>query len=52
VLAIVAAGVLLELGARGGPDHPGDKYRYAGATPAGAMVGAAGLCAVVAALTF
>ena len=45
-LAVVAAGVLLELGARGGPGHPDDKYRYAGATPAGAVIGAAGLAAI------
>jgi hypothetical protein len=45
-LAVVAAGVLLELGARGGPGHPDDKYRYAGATPAGALIGGAGLAAI------
>jgi hypothetical protein len=44
-LAVIAGGVLLELGSRGGPH---DKYRYAGATPAGALVGLAGTAALVA----
>jgi PEGA domain len=43
-LAAVAGGVLLDLGARGGPD---DKYRYVGATPAGAVIGVAGAAALV-----
>jgi len=38
-LAVIAGGFLLELGARGGPR---DKYRYVGATPAGAVLGIAG----------
>lgn len=48
VVALVGAGVLLELGTRGGPSRPDDKYQYAGATPAGAAIGIAGLAAVVA----
>lgn len=44
VLAAIAGGVLLELGSRGGA---GDKYRYAGATPAGALFGVAGTAALV-----
>lgn len=47
-LAVLAGGVLIELGGRGGP---GDKYRYAGATPAGAVLGFAGVTAIVAAWT-
>ena len=46
VLAVVTAGFLLELGTRGGPDHPDDKYRYAGATPAGAVIGIVGVAAI------
>lgn len=45
-LAAVSAGLLLELGARGGAEHPDDKYRYAGATPVGAVLGIAGAAAV------
>lgn len=44
-LAVIAGGALLELGSRGGPH---DKYRYAGATPAGAALGIAGAVALVA----
>ena len=44
VSAVVLGGALLELGARGGPN---DKYRYVGATPAGAVIGAAGGAALV-----
>jgi hypothetical protein len=51
-LAIIAAGVLLDLGARGGADHPGDKFSYPGATPAGALLGAAGLVALAASFAF
>jgi PEGA domain-containing protein len=43
-LAAAAGGVLLDLGARGGPN---DKYRYAGATPAGVVIGVAGAGALV-----
>jgi PEGA domain-containing protein len=42
-LAVVAGGVLLDLGARGGTQ---DRYRYPGATPAGAAIGLAGAAAV------
>jgi hypothetical protein len=49
-LAVVAAGILLERGARGGPSHPDEKYRYAGATPAGVSMGLAGIGAVTAGL--
>jgi hypothetical protein len=41
---MITGGVLLDLGSRGGPH---DKYRYAGATPAGALLGAAGTAALV-----
>ncbi|TMQ18239.1 MAG: PEGA domain-containing protein [Deltaproteobacteria bacterium] len=44
-LGVIAGGVLLELGSRGGPH---DRYRYAGATPAGALLGVAGTAALVA----
>lgn len=44
-LAVTAGGVLLDLGSRGG-SH--DKYRYAGATPAGAALGVAGVAAIAA----
>jgi hypothetical protein len=37
--------VLLDLGSRGGPH---DKYRYVGATPAGAVLGLAGVAALAA----
>jgi hypothetical protein len=47
-LAVVAGGVLIDLGSRGGPH---DKYRYVGATPAGALLGIAGTAALVAAWT-
>jgi len=47
-LAVIAGGVLLDLGARGGPH---DKYRYVGATPAGALLGLAGTAALVVAWT-
>jgi hypothetical protein len=43
-LAVIAGGVLLELGSRDGPDH---KYRYAEATPAGAVLGVAGAAVCV-----
>jgi len=45
LLAIVAGGVLLDLGARGGSN---DRYRYAGASPVGAAVAIAGgaACAI------
>ncbi|HEX7839596.1 MAG TPA: PEGA domain-containing protein, partial [Kofleriaceae bacterium] len=43
-LAAIAGGVLLDLGRRDGPD---DKYRYVGATPAGALLGIAGTAALV-----
>jgi hypothetical protein len=49
-LAIVAAGILLERGAQGGPGHPDEKYRYAGATPAGVAIGLAGIGAFTAGL--
>jgi hypothetical protein len=42
-LAMVAGGVLLDLGTRGGVH---DRYRYPGATPAGAAIGLAGAAAV------
>jgi hypothetical protein len=42
-LAVIGGGVLLDLGTRGGPH---DKYRYAGATPAGAALGIAGVAAI------
>jgi hypothetical protein len=45
ILAAIAGGVLLELGARGGAQ---DRYRYAGATPAGAAIGVAGAAACAA----
>ena len=45
-LAAVSAGLLLELGARGGAGRPDDKYRYRGATPAGAVLGIAGAAAI------
>jgi hypothetical protein len=44
-LAVIAGGVLLDLGGRGGPH---DKYRYAGATPAGAALGVSGIAVVAA----
>jgi hypothetical protein len=44
-LTVIAGGILLELGSRGGPH---DKYRYVGATPAGALLGIAGTAALVA----
>ena len=44
-LAAIAGGVLLDLGSRGGVH---DKYRYAGATPAGAVLGIAGAAALIA----
>jgi hypothetical protein len=44
-LAAIAGGALLELGGRGGAH---DKYRYAGATPAGALLGIAGAAAFIA----
>jgi len=43
-LAAALGGVLLDLGARGGPN---DKYRYVGAAPAGAVIGVAGAAALV-----
>jgi hypothetical protein len=45
ILAIIAGGILLELGTRGGSN---DRYRYAGATPAGAVIGVAGAAACAA----
>jgi hypothetical protein len=42
-LAVIVGGVLLDLGSRGGAH---DKYRYAGATPAGAALGLAGAAAL------
>ena len=47
-LAVAAAGFLLELGTRGGAEHPDDKYRYAGATPAGALLGISGVAVLTA----
>lgn len=44
-LAAFAGGVLLDLGSRGGAQ---DKYRYVGATPAGAVLGLAGAAAIAA----
>jgi hypothetical protein len=44
-LAVIAGGVLLDLGSRGGAH---DKYRYVGATPAGAVAGLAGVAALAA----
>ena len=44
-LAAIAGGVLLDLGTRGGAH---DRYRYAGATPAGAALGLAGAGGIVA----
>ncbi|HEX3759810.1 MAG TPA: PEGA domain-containing protein [Kofleriaceae bacterium] len=44
-LAAIAGGVLLDLGGRGGVH---DKYRYVGATPAGAALGLAGVAAIAA----
>jgi hypothetical protein len=44
-LAVIAGGVLLDLGTRGGPH---DKYRYVGATPAGAALGVSGVAVVAA----
>jgi len=52
LFAIAAGGVLLDLGARGGADRPDDKYRYPGATPAGAVIGAAGIAAIAASFAF
>jgi hypothetical protein len=43
-LAAATGAGLLELGTRGGRN---DKYRYVGATPAGAVIGAAGAAALV-----
>jgi hypothetical protein len=43
VLAMIGGAVLLDLGTRGGAH---DKYRYAGATPAGAALGIAGVAAI------
>jgi hypothetical protein len=42
ILAAIAGGILLDLGARGGSN---DRYRYAGATPVGAVIGIAGAAA-------
>jgi len=44
-LAVVAGGLLLDLGTRGGRD---DRYIYAGAMPAGAAIGLAGVAAIAA----
>lgn len=47
--AVIAGGVLLELGTRGGAR---DRYIYPGATPAGAALGLAGVAAVAAGVYF
>jgi hypothetical protein len=44
-LAVIAGAALLDLGSRGGPH---DKYRYVGATPAGAVIGLAGVAGLAA----
>jgi len=44
-LAVIGGGALLELGSRGGAH---DKYRYVGATPAGVVLGLAGVAALAA----
>jgi hypothetical protein len=50
-LAAIAAGILIDLGARGGPHDGNEKYRYAGATPVGAALGLAGAAAIAAGWT-
>ena len=42
-LAVIAGGVLIDLGTRDGPN---EKYRYTGATPTGVVIGIAGAAAL------